>query len=121
MGGSCQPCQPGYYNDAADDSQCQECPTGKDTVHMNSTACGKPNHVITELNVFSGVCLCTGMKVPMGPMCNCSNCSQALHPAPLPPPDHFKFIHHVFHTSIGKQTGFLRLKGLLVWNTAVYR
>ena len=39
-GGSCQPCQPGYYNDAADDSQCQECPTGKNTVHMNSTACG---------------------------------------------------------------------------------
>ena len=40
-GGSCQPCQPGYYSDAADDSQCQECPAGKDTVHLNSTACGE--------------------------------------------------------------------------------
>ena len=57
MSGSCQPCQPGFYNDAADNSPCQECTTGKDTVHMNSTACGKLIHVIRNTCMYSVICL----------------------------------------------------------------
>ena len=57
MDGSCQPCQPGYYNDAADDSQCQECATGKDTVHLNSTACGKLIHEFWISCMYYVICL----------------------------------------------------------------
>ena len=40
-GGQCEPCPIGTYKETSDNSNCLDCPLGKDTSGINSTACGK--------------------------------------------------------------------------------
>ena len=40
-GVQCEPCPIGTYKETSDDSNCLDCPPGKDTSQINSTECGK--------------------------------------------------------------------------------